>query len=63
MKMQAYINSPVLDSEKVLVRGKIGAQVQKLTSMQKVLLQVPTWSDEDFNGYLERNQHFNHWRG
>jgi hypothetical protein len=58
METQAHVSYPRIRSKR-----KVGTQVHELTLMQKLLLQAPTWSDEDYQNYLEGNQHFNQWRG
>jgi len=47
------------DNEKInpLKAGKNN----KKNKIQKLLLQAPTMSDEDYNLYLEKRNHFNQW--
>ena len=32
---------------------------QKNTPIQELILQAPTWTDEEYNSYLEMRQHIN----
>jgi hypothetical protein len=59
MEAQVDISYP---STRVRSQKKVGVQVHQLTQMQELLLQAPTWSDEDYSNYLEVNNHFNRWR-
>ncbi|GHT02741.1 hypothetical protein FACS189440_02230 [Bacteroidia bacterium] len=52
-----------LQSDVAHSKNQVGTQKYKLTKMQKLLLQAPTWSDEEYKSYLEANEHFNAWRG
>jgi DNA-binding HxlR family transcriptional regulator len=36
---------------------------EALTPIQELLLQAPTWSDEEYNRYVELRKHFSYWRG
>ncbi|MDR1973475.1 MAG: hypothetical protein LBQ31_02250 [Bacteroidales bacterium] len=33
-----------------------------LTDFQKLLLSAPTWTDEEYDEYLDRRGHFSKWR-
>ena len=46
----------------VNAEAKTIKRTNKLTKMQKLLLQAPTWSDVEYNAFLERRNHFNNWR-
>ncbi|GHT10416.1 hypothetical protein AGMMS4956_01720 [Bacteroidia bacterium] len=59
METQAHISYP---TTRAWSQKKVGVQVHQLTQMQELLLQAPTWSDEDYNNYLAVNNHFNRWR-
>jgi ABC-type transport system involved in cytochrome c biogenesis ATPase subunit len=46
-------------------KAKMSAGEQRkeaLTPIQELLLQTPTWSDEEYNQYVELRKHFSRWR-
>ena len=47
------------DTEKT-IPIKVGKN-QKMNRIQKLLLKAPVMSDEDYNFYLEKRNHFNQW--
>ena len=49
------------DFQKLLKRinGKFESPPKKRTPMHELIMQAPTWSDEDYNNYLEVRNHIN----
>lgn len=41
------------------IPGKERIREKKLSPMQEIILQAPTWTDEDYDKYLEIREHIN----
>ena len=44
---------------KFAVSTKERIHSQKRTPMQELIMQAPTWTDDEYNDYLEARQHIN----
>ena len=42
-----------------LIQNKFANQPKKRTPIQELILQAPTWTDEEYNNYLEVRNHIN----
>ncbi|KAA6348084.1 hypothetical protein EZS27_004433 [termite gut metagenome] len=51
------INSLLQTLQTNVQQTQIKKDSSKLTKMQKILLQAPTWSDEEYNQFLEARKH------
>ena len=52
-KLARYIQN------KFAISAKERISPQKRTPVQELIMQAPTWTDEEYNDYLEARQHIN----
>jgi len=50
---------PEKDIQKLLKQLQIKSITKKQTPIQELILQAPTWTDEEYDNYLEARQYIN----
>lgn len=50
------------DRENIINKKGSASDKKKLTDFQKLLLDGPVMSDEDYNYFVEKRNHFNQWK-
>lgn len=59
--MELVNQLPEKDIRKLLkqIQDKYGTPIKKRNTIQDIILQAPTWTDEDYEQYLEVRKHIN----
>ncbi|MBW8051068.1 MAG: hypothetical protein FVQ77_12165 [Cytophagales bacterium] len=50
------------DREEIINKKGTASDKKKLINFQKLLLEGPVMSDEDYNYFVEKRNHFNQWK-
>lgn len=62
LELIAQLPASELERLMVAIQQELKAKKQKKTPLQKLLLQAPTWSEQEFKNFQEAREHLNQFR-